>query len=147
MGILIHASMVFGFDNDTKEIFNETVQFLIKNKVSTVSFNVLTPYPGTKIYDELKSENRLTTSDWKYYDHNTVVFKPKNMTPYELQMGKINARKKFYSVPSVLKRLSGNLYNPALYLPLNYGHMKQVRVEAKRMEKLKFELFEEALAS
>ena len=146
MGILIHASMVFGFDNDTKEIFNETVQFLIKNKVSTVSFNVLTPYPGTKIYDELKSENRLTTSDWKYYDHNTVVFKPKNMTPYELQMGKINARKKFYSVPSVLRRLSGNLYNPALYLPLNYGHMKQVRVEAKRMKRLKFELFEEVVA-
>ncbi len=146
MGILIHASMVFGFDNDTKEIFNETVQFLIKNKVSTVSFNVLTPYPGTKIYDELKSENRLTTSDWKYYDHNTVVFKPKNMTPYELQMGKINARKKFYSVPSVLRRLSGNLYNPTLYLPLNYGHMKQVRVEAKRMKRLKFELFEEIVA-
>ncbi len=146
MGILIHASMVFGFDNDTKEIFSETVEFLIKNKVSTVSFNVLTPYPGTKIYDELKSEGRLTTTDWKYYDHNTVVFKPKNMTPYELQMGKINARKKFYSLPSVLKRLSGNLYNPKLYLPMNYGHMKQVRIEARRMEKLKFELFEEVPA-
>ena len=146
MGILIHASMVFGFDNDTKEIFSETVEFLIKNKVSTVSFNVLTPYPGTKIYDELKSEGRLTTTDWKYYDHNTVVFKPKNMTPYELQMGKINARKKFYSLPSVLKRLSGNMYNPKLYLPMNYGHMKQVRIEARRMEKLKFELFEEVPA-
>ncbi|MGD9328735.1 MAG: radical SAM protein [Cyclobacteriaceae bacterium] len=146
MGILIHASMVFGFDNDTKEIFSETVEFLIRNKVSTVSFNVLTPYPGTKIYDELKSEDRLTTTDWKYYDHNTVVFKPKNMTPYELQMGKINARKKFYSLPSVLKRLSGNLYNPKLYVPMNYGHMKQVRVEARRMEKLKFELFEEVPA-
>jgi radical SAM superfamily enzyme YgiQ (UPF0313 family) len=138
MGILIHASMVFGFDNDTKEIFSETVEFLIKNKVSTVSFNVLTPYPGTKIYDELKSEGRLTTTDWKYYDHNTVVFKPKNMTPYELQLGKINARKKFYSVSSVLKRLSGNMYNPKLYIPLNYGHMKQVKVEARRMEKLKY---------
>jgi radical SAM superfamily enzyme YgiQ (UPF0313 family) len=146
MGILIHASMVFGFDNDTKEIFSETVEFLIKNKVSTVSFNVLTPYPGTKIYDELKSEGRLTTTDWKYYDHNTVVFKPKNMTPYELQMGKINARKKFYSLPSVLKRLSGNMYNPKLYLPMNYGHMKQVRIEARRMEKLKFELFEDVHA-
>ncbi len=146
MGILIHASMVFGFDNDTKEIFNETVQFLIKNKVSTVSFNVLTPYPGTKIYDELKSEGRLTTTDWKYYDHNTVVFKPKNMTPFELQMGKINARKKFYSLQSVLRRLSGNLYNPKLYLPMNYGHMKQVRVEARRMERIKSELFEEVLA-
>ena len=143
MGILIHASMVFGFDNDTKEIFNETVRFLIKNKVSTVSFNVLTPYPGTKIYNDLKKENRLTTTDWKYYDHNTVVFKPKNMTPYELQMGKINARKKFYSIPSVLKRFSGNLYNPVLYLAINYGHMKQVKVEAKRMDRIKSKLFED----
>lgn len=142
MGILIHASMVFGFDNDTKEVFDETVKFLIKNKVSTVSFNVLTPYPGTRVYDELKAENRLTTSDWRFYDHNTVVFKPKNMTAYELQMGKVNARKKFYSVASVLKRLPGNMYNPILYLPMNYGHMKQVRVEAKRIASLKSELFD-----
>jgi len=141
MGILIHASVVFGFDNDTKETFNETVKFLIKNKVSTVSFNILTPYPGTKIYEDLKNENRLTTSDWSYYDHNTVVFKPRNMTSYDLQIGKINARKKFYSISSVLKRLSGNMYNPMVYLPMNYGHMKQVKVEAKRMTKLKSELF------
>ncbi len=143
MGILIHASMVFGFDNDTKEIFDETVQFLIKNKVSTVSFNVLTPYPGTKVYDDMIKENRLTTTNWRYYDHNTVVFKPKNMTPYELQMGKINARKKFYKISSVLKRFSGNLYNPVLYFATNYGHIKQVKVEAKRMDRIKSKLFED----
>lgn len=142
MGILIHASMIFGFDNDTKEVFNETVRFLIRNRVSTVSFNVLTPYPGTKVYEDLKNENRLTTSDWRYYDHNTVVFKPKNMTPYELQIGKINARKKFYSILSVLNRVLGNLYNPVIYFALNYGHMKQVKVEVKRIAKLKSELFE-----
>ncbi len=142
MGILIHASMIFGFDNDTKEIFNETVRFLVRNKVSTASFNILTPYPGTKIYEDLKNEKRLTITDWRYYDHNTVVFKPKNMTPYELQIGKHNARKKFYSISSVLRRLSGNLYNPVIYFPTNYGHMKQVKVEAKRIAKLKSELFE-----
>jgi radical SAM superfamily enzyme YgiQ (UPF0313 family) len=142
MGILIHASMVFGFDNDTKETFHETVKFLIKNKISTVSFNVLTPYPGTKVHESLKNENRLVTTDWKYYDHNTVVFKPKNMTPYELQTGKVNARKQFYSISSVLKRLSGNLYSPVIFFAINYGHMKQVKVEAKRIVKLKSELFE-----
>ncbi|MCH7658123.1 MAG: B12-binding domain-containing radical SAM protein [Bacteroidetes bacterium] len=142
MGILIHASMVFGFDNDTKEIFNETVRFLIRNRVSTVSFNILTPYPGTKVHEDLKNENRLTTTDWRYYDHNTVVFKPKNMTPYELQIGKINARKKFYSVSSVLYRVLGNLYSPVIYFAMNYGHMKQVKVEEKRIAKLKSELFE-----
>jgi radical SAM superfamily enzyme YgiQ (UPF0313 family) len=141
-GILIHASMVFGFDNDTKEIFDETTRFLIKNKVSSVTFNVLTPYPGTKIYEDLKNNNRLITKDWKYYDHNTVVFKPKNMTPYELQIGKIIARKKFYCIPSVLKRLLGNLYNPSLYLIMNYGQMKQGKVEAKRIVKLNSKLFD-----
>ena len=142
MGILIHASMVFGFDNDTKEIFNETVRFLIKNKVSTVSFNILTPYPGTKVYEELKQENRLITTDWRYFDHNTVVFKPKHMTPFELQIGKVNARKQFYHLSSVLKRFSGNRYNPLVYFATNYGHMKQVKIEAKRMVKLETELFE-----
>jgi radical SAM superfamily enzyme YgiQ (UPF0313 family) len=141
MGILIHASMVFGFDNDTKETFNDTVRFLIKNKVSSVSFNILTPYPGTKTYDDLKKENRLISGDWRHYNHNTVVFKPKNMTPYELQVGKIKARKMFYSLPSVLLRLFGNLYSPIIYLATNYGHMKQVRVEAKTLVKLRSSLF------
>jgi len=141
MGILIHASMVFGFDNDTKEVFEETVNFLIKNKVSTVSFNILTPYPGTKTYEDLKRENRLLTSDWKYYDHNTVVFRPPNMTPFELQLGKIKARLKFYSISSVLRRLNGNLYGIGIYLATNYGHIKQAKVEARRIPRLKSELF------
>jgi radical SAM superfamily enzyme YgiQ (UPF0313 family) len=142
MGILVHASMIFGFDNDSKEIFNESVRFLIKNRVSTASFNVLTPYPGTKVYEDLKNENRLITTDWRYYDHNTVVFKPRNMTPYELQIRKINARQKFYNPFSVLNRALGNLHNLVLHFALNYGHMKQVKVEAKRIAKLKSELFE-----
>ena len=141
MGILIHASMVFGFDDDTKEIFNDTVKFLIKNKVSTVSFNILTPYPGTKTYNNLKEEGRLTTSDWHYYDHKTVVFKPKNKTPYELQAGKVGSRKKLYNISSVMKRFSGNMYSPLIYFATNYGHMKQVKVEARRMTELKSELF------
>ncbi|MCG8581922.1 MAG: hypothetical protein MI866_18490 [Bacteroidales bacterium] len=54
MGILIHASIVFGFDNDTNAMFEDTVQLLIKNNVSTVSFNVLIPYPGTRIYEKIR---------------------------------------------------------------------------------------------
>ena len=107
MKILIHASMIFGFDNDSKEVFDDTVNFLIKNKVSTVSFNVLTPYPGTKTYNDLKEAGRLLTDDWRYYDHNTVVYKPAKMSPYELQEGKTRARQRFYSLGSVLKRLQG----------------------------------------
>jgi radical SAM superfamily enzyme YgiQ (UPF0313 family) len=142
MGILIHASMIFGFDDDKKEVFRDTVKFLVKNKISTVSFNILTPYPGTRTFAELRESGRLLTSDWKYYDHNTVVFKPAHMTPFELQWGKTYARKKFYRLQSVIQRLTGNLYSPIIYLATNYGHMKQVRIEQKRVGWLKTEFFD-----
>lgn len=142
MGILIHASMIFGFDSDTKKVFRETVKFLIKARISTVSFNILTPYPGTKTYDTLKRAGRLLTNDWKYYDHNTVVFNPLNMTPLELQIGKIMARTRFYRKISFLMRLLGNLKSPILFTATNYGHMKQAKVERRRFAGLKSELFD-----
>lgn len=142
MGILIHASMIFGFDTDTPHVFRETVKFLIRAKISTVSFNILTPYPGTKTYDDLKSAGRLLTDNWKYYDHNTVVFQPMNMTPLELQIGKIMARTRFYRLFSFLLRLTGNLASPVLFTATNYGHMKQARIERKRLPGLREELLD-----
>ena len=79
--------MVFGFDDDTKAVFPETLEFLQRNNISTASFNILTPYPGTRVYEQFKIEKRLLTTNWRFYDHATVVFKPKHMTPYELQEG------------------------------------------------------------
>lgn len=140
MGILIHASMIFGFDEDTTNIFDETYRFLVKNKIGTVSFNILTPYPGTKTFEKLKEEGRILTTDWQYYDHNTVVFNPVKMSPVDLQVGKIRIRKKFYSLKCVFKRLLGNLNNPHIFLAMNYGHIKQVKVEEKRMPLLKANL-------
>src|SRR4030042_557674 len=109
MGILIHASMIFGFDDDTENTFKETLRFLVKNKIGTASFNILTPYPGTKTFCKLESEGRILTTDWQYYDHNTVVFKPKKISPVELQVWKTQVRKRFYSISCVLERLLGNL--------------------------------------
>jgi len=63
------------------------------------------------------------------------------MSPAELQKGKLNARQKFYRPSSVLKRLFGNLSNPAVYLAMNYGHMKQVKVEKKRLSLLQDTFF------
>jgi radical SAM superfamily enzyme YgiQ (UPF0313 family) len=142
MGILVHASMIFGFDTDTHETFEDTLKFLVRNKISTVSFNVLTPYPGTKTFDEMQKAGRLLTTEWKYYDHNTVVFKPKNMSPVELQEGKTIARRKFYELSSVMKRFRGNMANPLIYLVANYGHMKQVRVEKRNLPGLRSKILE-----
>ncbi len=141
-GIHFHASLVFGFDSDTKTIFPETLEFLEKNKIGTASLNILTPYPGTKIYEQFKKEGRLLTTDWKYYDHSTVVFRPKNMSPYELQAGEIWVKKKFSKISSILKRFPGNLSHPLLYLAMNIGSRKNVKTDTKRLPNLVSEIFE-----
>jgi radical SAM superfamily enzyme YgiQ (UPF0313 family) len=143
IGIHFHASLVFGFDTDTKETFPETLDFLQRNKIGTVSFNILTPYPGTRVYEHIKSENRLLTTDWKYYDHSTVVFKPKNMTPYELQKGCMWVKEKFSKVSSILKRFPGNLSHPLLYLFINSGIKKNVAMDKKKLPTLMSGLFKD----
>lgn len=142
LGIHFHASFVFGFENDTKAIFPETLEFLQRNKIGTASFNILTPYPGTAVHEQFKKEGRLLTADWKHYDHSTVVFRPKNMSPYELQTGEIWTKKEFSKISSILKRFPGNLSHPLLYLAMNFGIRKNVKTDTKRLPGLVSELFE-----
>jgi radical SAM superfamily enzyme YgiQ (UPF0313 family) len=142
MGIHFHASLVFGFDNDTPAIFPETLEFLQKNKIGTASLNVLTPYPGTKIYEQFKCEGRLLTTNWRYYDHSTVVFKPRGMTPYELQTGSMWVRQEYTKLGAILKRLPGNLSHPLLHLALNLGARKNKHVDNSRLPNLIAEIFE-----
>ncbi|MCK7483917.1 MAG: hypothetical protein M0C28_48200 [Candidatus Moduliflexus flocculans] len=84
----------------------------------------------------------MLTDDWKYYDHSTVVFQPKNMSPHELMVGKISARKEFYGPWSILWRLRANLRHPLVYLAMNWGHFKGVRVEEKRLAIVTRELYD-----
>ncbi|MBN2189298.1 MAG: B12-binding domain-containing radical SAM protein [Chitinispirillaceae bacterium] len=141
MGIHFHASFVFGFDDDTVAVFPDTLEFLQKHKISTASFNILTPYPGTAVYRQFKAEGRLLTSDWKYYDHSTVVFKPKNMTPYELQSGEIWTKKEFSKLSSIIKYLPWNLSHPLLYAAMNLGTRANVKADMVRLPQLASELF------
>jgi radical SAM superfamily enzyme YgiQ (UPF0313 family) len=141
MGIHFHASFVFGFDDDTPAIFPETLEFLRRYKIGTASFNILTPYPGTAVYRRLKDEGRLLTENWRYYDHSTVVFRPKNMTPYELQSGEIWVKKEFSKVSSVVKNLPWNMAHPLLYLAMNIGIRKNAKSDAARLPQLESELF------
>jgi len=141
-GIHFHASIIFGFDNDTPAIFPETLEFLERNKIGSASINILTPYPGTKIYEKFKSEGRLLTMNWKYYDNNTVVFNPKKMTPYELQAGAIWTKKEFSKMSSILHRLPGNISHPSLYLALNFGVRKSNKTDPKRLKNIVTNIFD-----
>ncbi len=142
LGIHFHASMIFGFDDDTKAVFPETLDFLQRNNISTVSFNILTPYPGTRVYEQFKKEGRLLTANWKYYDHATVVFKPKHMTPYELQEGKTWVKKEFSKISSILKRFPQNMSHPLLYLAMNLATRKNAKLDYNKLSGLNSEIFE-----
>jgi radical SAM superfamily enzyme YgiQ (UPF0313 family) len=133
MGIVIQASVIFGFDEDTHDTFKQTVKFLVKNRISIASINVLTPYPGTLVYDKLKEEGRLLHEKWEYYDHHTVVFKPKNMTPLELQIAKIKAKTDFNSISSIGKRLMGNFRMSVIYLPASLGYRRLALREGRKL--------------
>ncbi len=141
LGIHFHASFVFGFDGDTKAIFPDTLEFMQKNRINTASYNVLTPYPGTKIYNQFREEGRLLTDNWRYYDHSTVVFRPKNMSAYELQEGAMWVKKEFTRVPTILKNLPWSMSHPLLYLAMNIGMRYNVKEDALRLPVLAAELF------
>lgn len=140
-GIIFHASMIFGFDTDTKESIDETVNFLYKNKVSSVSFCVLTPFPGTKTHEEMSSAGRLITDDWKHYNNRTTVFKPKNISSLELQTEYMAAKRKFYGGLSMFVRWPANIRNTGFHFASNYTYLKQIGSESKRFERLKTEIY------
>jgi len=140
-GIYFHPSMIFGFDEDTKDIFPETLDFLERNRISSASLNVLTPYPGTKVYRQFIEEGRLITLDWKYYNHSTTVFRPKHMTPFELQSGRLWTLTEFVKISSVLKRFPFNLDHPLYHLVVNIGTWWIYRDDLRSFPKLAYELF------
>jgi len=122
-GIAVQAGIVFGFDNDTPSIFGDTVDFLEETGVENATFNILTPYPGTPLFDRLDAQGRILTRDWPKYNGRTdVVFQPKQMSTGELLAGFRYANRRFYSLPSVAKRLWRSRVQLWWALPLNLAY-------------------------
>ena len=140
-GIYFHGSLIFGFDSDTKDTFPETLNFLEKNRISSASINVLTPYPGTQVFRSFKAENRLLTEDWRYYDHSTAVFQPRNMTPFELQAGRLWVLKEYTKISATLRRLFNHMDHPLLHLAMNLGFQKACRGELDDLPRLASKVF------
>jgi len=122
-GIAVQAGIVFGFDNDTPEIFGETLDFLENSGVQNATFNILTPFPGTPLFRRLEAEGRILSYDWgKYNSRSDVVFRPKNMSCEELLEGFKGAVRRFYSAGSIQKRLARSPVGLWWTLPLNSAY-------------------------
>jgi radical SAM superfamily enzyme YgiQ (UPF0313 family) len=101
LGIMINASFVFGMDHDDSDVFRQTVDWAVANGIETATFHILTPYPGTRLYDQLKKEGRIRTGNWDLYDTRHAVFRPAGMTPAELEDGYWSAYREFYKWSSI----------------------------------------------
>jgi len=100
----INGLFIFGFDHDYPGIFDKTLKALGQWKVDAGEFNVLTPLPGTPVFDKMDAEGRILTKDWSKYTQTQTVFQPKNMTVDELNSGLIKVVKEFHTPNNMIKR-------------------------------------------
>ncbi len=104
-GILVHSSFILGFDYDTPDCFDELIQFIKESNLLMPLINIMTPFPGTVLFDQLDGEGRILHKDWSRYDTKHVVFKPLRMSPEELVEGYRKVARAVYSFDSILEKL------------------------------------------
>jgi len=125
----IQGSFIFGFEEDTVDVFRETVSFIQDTGIELPNVNILTPFPGTPLFDSLDSENRIRHKDWSLYDMNHIIFEPRNMTFEELQQGYAWALKYLASPTSILARLNKGLRSVPYFFIANFSlHRHQTRL-------------------
>ena len=132
--ISIWGSFIFGFDGDGWRDCMNAVRFAQKCDLCMSCYPILTPYPGTEVFDQYCAEGRLLTRDWDKYNGATVVFQPKRMSIDQLRHAQMAAFHEFYRPGSALKRLriwplkkNSWLANLAIYRGLTYYYGKRGR--------------------
>jgi radical SAM superfamily enzyme YgiQ (UPF0313 family) len=101
LGIMINGSFVFGMDDDDGDVFRRTVDWAIGHGITTATFHIQTPYPGTGLAARLDRQGRITTRDWDLYDTRHVVYQPARLSPEALKRGYDWAYREFYRWSSI----------------------------------------------
>jgi len=128
-GILVYATFVFGYDDDTSESMRETVEFAMARRLFLANFNMLYPFPGTRVYEDLLGQGRLLYPRWWLtpgFRWERPAFVPRGMSVDELADGVAEARRRFHSLGSILRRsrdLQANLSDPFRMLVYLAGNL------------------------
>lgn len=126
-GMAVFAGFVFGGDEDTPDVFEQTLEFLLEANIETLQATRLTPFPGTTLFEELDGQGRIFDKDWSHYDFNHVVFEPRQMDRETLDNGVAWVLREFHTRSRVARRLWKSLgyLHPQVVLrgvlPLNIG--------------------------
>lgn len=123
-GMMVDASLVFGFDGDTPETFEHTMDWLVSRRIETMTGHILTPYPGTPLYERLMREGRIIDHDLRHYNTSHVVFRPARMSPEVLREGYLWMYREFYSWQTILQRLPARTDRLRPYLAFNLVYRK-----------------------
>ncbi|MBN1543916.1 B12-binding domain-containing radical SAM protein [Candidatus Woesearchaeota archaeon] len=124
--INIHGMFIFGSDDDDRKVFLRTSEFCNEHGINSTQFAILVPLPGTQIYNDLEQQGRLLHKVWHYYDALHAVYRPKKMTPLELQEGMLDAFNDFYSYSRAMNDALNTLFEyPVAAIK---GMYSQVRV-------------------
>ena len=84
-GIAVEGTILLGLDNQTEDDILRLVDFLLEVDLDLAEFTILTPFPHTKSYDDMRRQGRIFDNDWRNYNAGKVVYTPKHMTPDRLQ--------------------------------------------------------------
>ena len=103
LGIMINGSFVFGMDDDGEDVFKRTVDWAMEHGITTATFHIQTPYPGTKLHANLVRQGRMLTRDWNLYDTRHVVYRPAQLRPEALKEGYDWAYREFYRWASIAR--------------------------------------------
>ena len=103
LGIMINGSFVFGMDDDDESVFRRTVDWAIEHGLTTATFHIQTPYPGTRLFARTEAAGRILTRDWDLYDTRHVVYRPIRLTPENLKSGYDWAYREFYKWSSIAR--------------------------------------------
>jgi radical SAM superfamily enzyme YgiQ (UPF0313 family) len=126
-GITVQGCFIFGFDSDEITVFEETVQRVAELKVDIPRYSIFTPYPGTRLFDRMESENRIISRNWSDYDTMHVVFKPARMSPRELYDGFRRAYHLTFRMEHIIRRMPGFKIRGIINLVGNLTYKQFVR--------------------
>ncbi|MDE6434057.1 MAG: radical SAM protein [Lachnospiraceae bacterium] len=103
-GMAVNGCFVLGFDSDIEEELLDLPERVNRLGLDMCRFAVLTPYPGTRLYEEYERQGRIISKEWDRYNQHNAVFRPKNITPERLDEIYRQVWKKAYTWKNVLRR-------------------------------------------
>lgn len=110
-GIAVEGTILLGLDNHTEDFIKRFIDFLLEINLDLAEFTILTPFPHTKIWEQLESEGRIFDRDWNHYNAGNVVYQPRHMSPETLQQLFVEANQKFYQEESQTLRMTKLFWN------------------------------------